>query len=132
MAALSAILVAFLVLVVLATLLAGLFMYVAAKLAMLEKATFGRAMIAAIGSSVADWAFTAALSPVPLLGSCSGFVIGLVASLVVIKLVFETSTGKAFLVWIFHLLAQMVAFFLALLLFAGSLLSFFTLPFPPA
>ena len=48
-------------LVLLAILLAGAFIYVGAKLAMVEKATFGRAVLAAIGSSIADWTLTAAL-----------------------------------------------------------------------
>ncbi len=119
---------AFLGLIVLAALIAGLFMYVGAKLAMVEKATFGRAIVAALACSLASWALTGAFTVVPVLGSCSGFIIGLAASLFVIKLAFETSFGKAFLVWIFHLLAEVVAVFLAVVTFAGALLSFFTLP----
>ncbi len=119
---------AFLGLIILAALVAGVFMYVGAKLAMVEKATFGRAIVAAIGCSLASWVLTGALTPVPLLGSCSGFIIGLAASLLVIKVAFETSFGKAFLVWIFHVLAEVVAVFLAVVTFAGALLSFFTLP----
>ena len=119
---------AFVGLIILAALIAGLFMYVGAKLAMVEKATFGRAIMAAIGCSLASWLLTAVFSAVPLLGSCSGFIIGLAASLLVIKFAFETSFGKAFLVWIFHLFAEVVAVFLAVVTFAGALLSFFTLP----
>jgi hypothetical protein len=126
----TAVLMAFLMLTVLAVLIAGFFMYVGAKLAMVEKSTFGRSVLAAVGSSVADWSLTAALSPIPLLGSCSGFLIGLAASLLVIKVVFDTTMGKAFLVWVFHLLAQVVALFLALFLFSGVLLSYLTLPAP--
>ncbi len=128
---LTAIMGAILGLVVLASLVAGFFMYVAAKLAMVEKATFGRAILAALGSSLADWVLTAALSPVPLLGSCSGFVIGLAASLVIIMLVFETTVPKALLVWLFHLLAELVALFIAVLTFASILLSFLSLPLLP-
>jgi hypothetical protein len=121
---------AFAGLVLLAILLAGLFMYVGAKFAMVEKATFGRAVLAAIACTLADWALTAALSPVPLLGSCSGFIIGLAASLLIVKAVFDTTLARAFLVWVFHLLAQILALFLALLTFAGALFSYMTLPFP--
>jgi hypothetical protein len=131
MAELTAVLGALIALVTLAALLAGLFMYVGAKLAMVPTATFGRAVLAAIGCTIADWTLTAAFSPVPLLGSCSGFIIGLAGSMVIIMLVFETSIARAFLVWAFHLLAQIVALFIILLLFAGSLLSFFTLPLAP-
>ena len=131
MLTLTSVLSPFIGLMVLAALIAGVFMYVGAKLAMVEKATFGRAVLAAIGSSVANWTLTACLYPIPLLGSCSGFAIGLAASLVVIQVVFETSLPKAFTVWVFHLFAQMVALFLALLTFAGALHSFLTLPGPP-
>ncbi|GAB4333906.1 MAG: hypothetical protein Kow0099_05830 [Candidatus Abyssubacteria bacterium] len=124
----GSVLIAFLALMALGVLLAGFFMYVGAKLAMVEKSTFGRSVLAAVGSSIADWSLTAALSPIPLLGSCSGFLIGLAASLVVIKLVFDTTMGKAFLVWVFHLLAQIVALLFALFLFSGVLLSYSTLP----
>jgi hypothetical protein len=106
-------------------------MYVGAKLAMVEKGSFGRAVLAAVGSSVADWALTAALSPLPLLGSCAGLLIGLAASLAVIMLVFETTMSKAFLVWVFHILAQIVALVIAALTFASVLLPFLSVPFLP-
>ena len=131
MVELTAVLGALTALFILAALLAGFFMYVGAKMAMVPRATFGRAVLAAIGCTIADWTLTVAFSPVPLLGSCSGFLIGLAGSLVIIMLVFETTVGRALLVWLFHLFAQIVALFLVLLLFTGSLLSFFTLPFPP-
>lgn len=118
-------------LILLAVLLTGAFMYVGAKLAMVEKATFGRAVLAAIGSSLADWTLTAALSPLPVVGSCVGFLIGLAASLVVIKLVFDTSMGRAFLVWVFHLFAQVVALFIAVAVFGGALLYLFRPPVGP-
>ena len=126
----SVVLGAFAGLVVIATLVAGLFMYVGAKLAMVEKATIGRAILAAIGCSLADWMFTAALSSVPLLGSCSGFVIGLAASMAIIMVVFQTSLAKAFLVWVLHICAQILALFLALITFAGVLRAYLTLPLP--
>lgn len=126
----TAVLGAFIGLVVLAALIAGFFIYVGAKLAMVEKATFGRAVLAAIGCSLVNWVFAAVLSPVPLLGSCSGFVIGLAASLVAIKVVFATSLAKALLVWVLHVFAQIVALFLALISFAGVLHSYLTLPLP--
>jgi len=129
MAELLGVLGALVALLALATMLAGLFMYVAAKMAMVPRATFGRAVLAAICCSIADWTLTVAFSPVPLLGSCSGFLIGLAVSLIIIMVVFEAGAGKAFMVWVFHLLAQIVALFFILILFTGSLLSFFTIPF---
>ena len=122
---------AFFGLVILAGIIGALFMYVGAKLAMVEKATLGRSLLAAFGSSAAGWAFTALFYSAPLLGSCSGFMIGLAASVVVIKLVFDTDTSKAFTVLVFHLLAQIVAFLLTLITFGPGLHSYLTVPLPP-
>ena len=112
-------------------LISWFFIYVGAKLAMIQEATFARALLAAIGSGIVGWAVPAVLYAVPLLGSCSGFVIGLGASLAIIAVVFKTTPAKAFTVLVFHLFAQVVAFLLALLTFAGELHSFLTLPLPP-
>lgn len=126
----TSVLEAFIGLVILAGIIGALFMYVGAKLAMIDKATFWRTLLAAFGSSITGWAFTALFYPVPLLGSCSGFTIGLAASLVVIKLVFDTATSKAFTVLVFHLLAQIVAFLLTLITFGPGLHSYLTVPLP--
>lgn len=122
---------AFAGLIIISTFLSAVFIYVGAKFAMIEKATLIRSFGAAIGSSVIGWGLTAVLYPVPLLGSCSGFIIGLVGAIGVIALVFNTTLARAFLVVVFHLFAQIVAFLLALLTFGAALHSYLTLPLPP-
>ena len=59
---------------------------------------------------------------VPVLGSLFGFIVGLLAAILVIKTVFGTSFRKAFLVWIFNIVAAGIGLLLAAMLMASSLL----------
>jgi len=110
--------------VVLAALLAGLFMWIGAKLARVPGATFGKAILAGIASAFASWLMTAVFSVVPVIGTLVGFLAGLLLSAFVIQAVFDTSLEKALLVWVFHLLAEILVIVIALATFAGGLLSY--------
>ena len=96
----------------------------AAKMAGVENATFGKAAIAGFVASLVTWLCSLVFSIVPVVGTILGAIFGLLLSIFVIKGVFSTTFGKAFLVWIFHVVAQVVAVIVAVLTFAGALFGF--------
>ena len=100
--------------------ISGILMWVAAKIARVENATFGRAMLAAIAASFVEVVVAFVFNAVPILGNLIGFIIGLIASILVIKAVFRISFGKALLVWIFNLVAALIAIVLAAMITASS------------
>jgi hypothetical protein len=102
--------------------ISGIFMWAAAKIARVENATFGRAMFAAIAASFVEVLVAFVFNAVPILGNLIGFIIGLIASILVIKAIFRISFGKALLVWIFNLAAALIAIVLAAMITASSFL----------
>ncbi|RTZ93681.1 MAG: hypothetical protein DSY91_01655 [Deltaproteobacteria bacterium] len=124
LSALAVIATAILGIAVLAMLIATLFMWIGAKLAGVEKATFGRSFIAAIGSAFLTWILSLIFSLFPPVGLPVGFVIGLILVIFVIMGAYDTSFGKALLVWLFHLLAEIAAIIIGVLTFAGILIQF--------
>jgi hypothetical protein len=105
---------------VLAVLFGTFMMWIAAKIAGVEKSTFGRALIAAIGTSVVSFLVGIGFHIVPILGHLVGFIIGLFLSILVIKAAFETTTGKALLVWIFEIIATVIAVVIGSIIAAGG------------
>ncbi len=106
---------------ILMVIIGGFFMWIAAKIAHVEKSTFGRAIVAAIGSSAVTLVISFIFDFFPIIGNLFGFIIGLFLSLFVIKGAFDTSFGKAVLVWIFDIIAKIIAMLIAILFAAGSL-----------
>jgi hypothetical protein len=102
--------------------ISGILMWAAAKIARVENSTFGRAMLAAVLASFVEVVVAFVFNAVPILGNLIGFIIGLIASILVIKAVFRISFGKAFLVWIFNLVAALIAIVLAAMITASSFL----------
>ena len=103
-----------------AVILGGFFMWIAAKIAGVEKSTFGRAIVAAISSSIISLLMAFFFSFVPLLGNAVGFIIGLILTVLVIKGAFDTSFSKALLVWIFNVIAAVIALLLTTIIVAGT------------
>lgn len=106
---------------VLAALIAGFFMWIGAKMAGVENATFGKAIWAAIATSIVTWLISALFSIIPGIGTIIGFFVGLLFSIGIIKSIFNTTGGKAFLVWIFNIVAQVIAIIIAIATFASAL-----------
>jgi hypothetical protein len=123
MSIISAILGAIIGIFFIAWAISALFMLVAAKVSAVEGASFGKALLAAFGCSFITWLCAAVFSVLPVIGTFLGMVVGILLSMVVIKSVFATSFGRAFLVWIFNALGQAVAVVVAVLTFAGALFS---------
>lgn len=110
-----------------AVILGGFFMWIAAKISGVRRATFGRAMLAAVGTAFVAFACSFVFHFVPVLGDLGGLVIGLLLTIFVIKGAFDTSFGKAVLVWIFDIVAIVIAVVIATILgavLAGLLSSF--------
>ena len=107
---------------ILMVLIGGLFMWIAAKIASVEKSSFARAMAAAVAASFVEILVAFLFSLVPVLGNLFGFILGLVVTIFVIKTIFGTSFKKGLLVWIFNLIAVGVAIAAASIIMASSLL----------
>jgi len=100
----------------------GFFMWIAAKIAHVKGATFGKAVVAAIATSFVTVVIAVISRALPIIGDVLGFIMGLIVSIVIIKGVFDTSFGKAIVVWIFQLIAIVIALFLASALLALAIL----------
>ena len=106
---------------VLAAIIAGFFIWVGAKLAGINQVTMGKSVLAAIACSVSLWFLTGVFFFFPVIG----FLIGHFVCLWIIKSIFDTTYGKAFLAWIFHFAAQIIAIMIGIATFAGGLLGLF-------
>jgi hypothetical protein len=94
---------------VVALLLAAFFLWVGAKLAGIEGASFGKAILAALASVIALGLLEVILSLLPRSGGLIGLLLGVLVSIYIIKAVFDTSWGKAILAWILYIVAIIVA-----------------------
>src|SRR5262245_28498304 len=112
-------------LMLLGAFVSGLFIWIGAKAAGIPSPGFGRCVLVAIVTSVATWLLGFVLSILPVVGTLGGIVLGLFVSLLIIKSLFNVTFGKAFLVWIFHVIAQCIAMFIAVVTFAGALATVF-------
>lgn len=104
-----------------AVIIGGFFMWIAAKIARVKRSSFGRAMLAAVGTSLVLFIITFIMNFIPILGNAAGFIIGLILQIFVIKGAFDTSTGKAVLVWVFNIFASIIAVLLASAIGIGTL-----------
>src|SRR3990172_984430 len=108
------VLIPLLLLATLVTAIAGLFMWIGARLACVPSATFGRAIVAAVGSVFVSFLVAIVSGVIIPAGLILGYILGVIAAIFVIKEVFDTTFGKAFLVWIFHILAAFLALLIGL------------------
>ena len=116
-------LVVFLVVALLASLIGALFMWVGAKLAGVRESSFGRSIAAASGASFATWSIALVASVVPGVGTAAGLLLGIFMSVLIIRSAYDTSLGKAFLVWIFDLLAEALSLAAGMVFFAATIMS---------
>ena len=90
-----------LVLFVISLVLGAIFMLIGARMAGVANVSFGKCLLAAIASSFITYLASLVLSIFPIIGTILGFIAGALLSMAVIKGIFDTSFGKAFLTWIF-------------------------------
>lgn len=93
--------------VLVALFIAGFVLYLGAKLVGIENATIGKAIIAVVGGGI----LAGILGIIPILG----WILGIIAYIWVIKVVFDTSWIRAFLAWI---MSFVVALVIIIILFA--------------
>ena len=108
-------------LLVLWVLLSAFFIWIGAKMAFIPKASFGRAIMAAIACGMGSFLLSAILLPLLPVGPIMGQIIGIILSLFIIKAIFETSFGKALLAWMFQIFAVIIAFIVCFLTFGAAL-----------
>ena len=105
----------------LVVILDSLFLHAGAKMAGVRKATFGKAVKASIACALATLLLAIVFSWIPVAGTGVGFLIGLGLTILVLQASYSTSFGKAFLLWIFNVIAQILAVILGALLFSSVL-----------
>lgn len=113
-----------LLMLVLSVVIAGFFMWVGAKMAGIKRSSFGRALAAAMVVSLVTWIITGVFSVLPILGPLIGYLIALLISIYFIKVIFDTTPGRAFLTWIFNIIAQVLALVIGSILLMGSIQGF--------
>jgi hypothetical protein len=107
----------------LAWIIAGIFIWIGAKLAGIQGATLFRSMMAALAATLAVWLVTAACSALPVVGTILGFLLGHLICIWILMVLFETGFARALVAWVFHFVAQILAVVIAALTFAGGILA---------
>jgi hypothetical protein len=91
-----------------------------ASIAGIEGKSFGKA----IGAFVLSWIVVAVISAifsfVPVIGTILGFIVGLILSILIVKAIFKTSAGKAFIAILIAWVLSIVVLFLLALIFGLS------------
>jgi hypothetical protein len=112
----------FLVIFLVAIFLATFFMWLGAKMAGAKNSTFGNSFFAAIGAAFITWLISWFGSLIHLNASLS-YIIGLILAIFVIKGIFEITFGRALLVWLFNIVAQVLAIVIGFLIFGTAVLT---------
>ncbi len=108
--------------IITATAVSAFFIWIGSKFAGVPDSGFGRAFIAAIASSIAVWTLTGAATALFGIGSVAGWFLGILITLGILKWIYATGWGKAFLIWIFTGIAHLiVGVILVVLLVTGVL-----------
>jgi hypothetical protein len=108
--------------IIAATALAAFFIWIGSKFAGIPNATFGKAFLSALLSSIAVWVLTGSATLYFGYESFTMWLLGLAITLGILKTVYSTGWGKAFLIWIFTGIAHViVGAILVILLITGAL-----------
>lgn len=110
---------AILVSIVLYFVIQAVFLWIGAKLARVEKASFGRAFTAAIGITIMIFIVGVVLAALSVGGVIAGAV-GLLATIWVIKSVFDTGWIQAAVAWFLSIVGAVVAVLLISALVIGT------------
>jgi hypothetical protein len=106
--------------------LSAFFIWLGTKFSGIQNATFGKAFVAALSSSAAVWVLTGFARAYFGFGYIAGWFLGLAITLVILRSVYAVDWGKAFLIWIFTWIAQVIVIvILAILLITGILIPLF-------
>jgi len=111
---------ALLALAALAAVVSASFIWAGAKMARVPDATFGKAILAAVAGAFLSWLVSLLFSVVAGPGTLLGWAIGTFMVIFVIKNLYGVPLAKALMVWVFHLVAQIITVMLVLSLIAGG------------
>ena len=109
---------------ILSIIIGGIFMWIAAKVARIEKSGFARAIVASIAASILTFVLAVVFGLLPIAGNFLGFVLGLLVAVLAIKAVFGASFGKALVAWIFYIVGVGVAILVVSILAASAVFMF--------
>lgn len=98
----------------------AVFIFIGARLAGVYRVRFGTCFRAAFATVVVTLVASLVLSFVPVAGTGVGWLIGILISIFVIRGIFGIGFGKALLVWIFAVAAQIIAVILGLVILGGG------------
>jgi hypothetical protein len=105
----------------LAVLLGGLFMSIGARTAHVKNVTFGKAVLASFFAGFGGNLVAGIFIIIPFVGPVVAFFTNIITQVYIIKAIFDTETGKAFLTWLFNLIAQVIVVIIAAIIFWGSI-----------
>jgi hypothetical protein len=108
------------ILAIIAIFIASFFMWLGAKIARVENSTFGRSIVAAVASGFITWLLSIIFIQIPSMSNITGFIIGLILTIIVIKAAYGTSFGKALLVWIFQIISEVIALVIGIIVFSSA------------
>lgn len=91
--------------------IAGFFLWMGAKFARIEGATFGRSAIAAVASALASSVIGVVLALAGHAGA--GGLAGILVTIVVIQVIFKTTFVRALICWVGYLVSVLIGVFLA-------------------
>jgi hypothetical protein len=112
--------------IIAATAISAIFIWIGTKFAGIRNATFGKAFYAALASSVAVWVLTGLARQYFGFGFIAGWLLGLGITLVILKSIYTVNWGKAFTIWIFTWIAQViVGVIIFILIITGMFVTFF-------
>jgi hypothetical protein len=101
--------------------LGGVFMLIGARISDVKDVTLGKAILTSIACGIIAFIISLVFSIIPVIGTIIGFCIGLFIQIFIIKSMFNTDVSKAFLTWIFNLVAQVMAVIIAVMILGTGL-----------
>ncbi|NJE08294.1 hypothetical protein E3E31_07125 [Thermococcus sp. M39] len=105
----------FVVMFIIGLAVAAVFLYIGAKFASIEDASFGKAIIAVVAGGI----LSLILSMIPVLG----WILGSIAYIWIIKTVFNTDWVKAVIAWLISIIAGVVVMVILMAIVGISLLA---------
>lgn len=103
----------------LVVILDSLFLHIGARMAGVRNASFGKAVKASIACALSTLLLAVLFSLIPVAGTGIGFLIGLLLTILVLQAAYSTSFGKAFLLWLFNVAAQIGAVLITVFVLTG-------------
>ncbi|MHA1382017.1 MAG: hypothetical protein ACTSRG_26905 [Candidatus Helarchaeota archaeon] len=91
------------------------------KVIAIKKSKFVNALLAALVNSLMIYIITALFNILPVFNAETGFFVGLFLSFFVVRSIFHLPFGKALIVWVFNIIAQISAVFLCAILLIGGI-----------